>query len=82
METAAQMPPVQESPPPKHPGDGPQPPAPVPASTPKPKVRRKTNWSHRKAQLLPEITQLALEGHSGRSIALTDPLRGCPGVPR
>ena len=70
METAAQKQPFEVSPAPEQAGNALQPPARVPASTPKAKVRRKTNWSHRKAQLLPVITQLALEGHSGRSIAL------------
>jgi hypothetical protein len=53
---------------PEQPVNGRQPPPGRPATTNK--VRGKTNWSHRKAELLPEITQLALEGHTGRSIAL------------
>ena len=58
----------QEPPEAEQAGNGPQAPAGRPATAAK--VRRKSNWKHRKAQLLPEITQLALEGHSGRSIAL------------
>jgi len=53
---------------PEQPANGRQPPPGGPATTNQ--VRRKTDWRHRKAELLPEITQLALEGHSGRSIAL------------
>jgi hypothetical protein len=47
----------------EHADNGPQPP------TDKPMAKTRTTRLHRKAILLPEITQLALEGQSGRAIA-------------
>ena len=44
----------------------PQPPADMPAAT----TRRRATRLHRKAILLPEIAQLALEGQTGKAIAL------------
>jgi hypothetical protein len=46
--------------------DGTQPPANMPAAT----ARRRATRRHRKAILLPEIAQLALEGQTGKAIAL------------
>jgi hypothetical protein len=67
MQPQAQETRAQESQPQEQPPRVQQPPP--AASTVRTRTRRKTDWSHRKALLLPEITQFALEGQSGRSIA-------------
>jgi hypothetical protein len=69
QEQAAQEQPAQDGPVKERAVSGQGPSASAPPTADKRKTRGKSNWHHRKAQLLPQITQLALEGHSGRSIA-------------
>jgi hypothetical protein len=61
QEQAAKVPRVEENS-----DNGPQPPAAKPAAT----ARRRATRFHRKAILRPEIAQLALEGQTGKAIAL------------
>ena len=66
MEPQAQESPVQKRAAPEHQAASPQP----PAGRHKPAAKTRGHYQRRKAFLLPQITQLALAGQTGRAIAL------------